>query len=47
MVDVFLRICSKVQRQMEDLCVFIYIQLFSLQYNHTGAGIFTKRWMEN
>lgn len=31
MVDVFLRICSKVQRQMEDLCVFIYIKLTTVQ----------------
>ncbi len=47
MVDVFLRICSKVQRQMEDPCVSIYIQLFSLQYSHKGAGIFIKHWMKN
>lgn len=42
MVDVFLRISSNVQRQIEDLCVSIYIQV--LQYNHKGAGIFIKHW---
>lgn len=43
MVDVFLRICSKVQRQMEDLCVSNYIQLFRLQSNHEGAGVFINK----
>lgn len=43
MVDVFLRICSKVQRQMEDLCVSNYIQLFRLQSNHEGAGVFNNK----
>lgn len=42
MVDVFLRISSNVQQQIEDLCVSIYIQV--LQYNHKGAGIFIKHW---
>lgn len=27
---------------MEDLCVSIYIQLFSLQYNHKGDGTLIK-----
>lgn len=45
MVDVFLRICSNVQPQMEDFCVSTYIQLFSIQFDHKGAGTFIKDWM--
>ena len=42
MVDVFLRICSTAQHQMEDT-----FNLFSLRYNHKWAGAFIRKsWEE-